>query len=62
MGRIIIIFFIFTLTIWQSAFALDNPEQKMENVVRSYVIARYPDWSGLEIKITFKNADKIFKL
>jgi len=44
-----------------SARALDNPEQKLAEVIEDYVITRYPDWIGLEIRVTFKHANKIFE-
>jgi flagella basal body P-ring formation protein FlgA len=43
------------------ANALDDPEAKIAKVIEDYVIATYPDWAGLEIRITFKYADRLFE-
>jgi len=42
------------------ARALDNPEQVLSEVIEDYVMTKYPDWIGYDIKITFKYAGKIF--
>ena len=33
----------------------------MAEVIEDYVITRYPEWIGLEIRVTFRHADKIFE-
>jgi len=42
------------------ADALDNPEQKVTEVVKDYILAKYPSWSREEIQVTFKFAEKTF--
>ncbi|MFH1683846.1 MAG: flagellar basal body P-ring formation chaperone FlgA [Candidatus Margulisiibacteriota bacterium] len=42
------------------AEALDNPEAKLADVVEDYVLTAHPDWIGLDMRVTFKFADKIF--
>ncbi|MFC1540714.1 flagellar basal body P-ring formation chaperone FlgA [Candidatus Margulisiibacteriota bacterium] len=44
-----------------SAFALEDPEAKIAKVIENYVIATYPDWADLEIRVTFKYADRLFE-
>lgn len=43
-----------------STLGLDNPEHEITKVIEDYVIARNPEWAGLNISVTFKHADKIF--
>lgn len=43
------------------AYALDNPEGQVSQVIKNYVITKYPNWSGLDIRVTFKYADKLFE-
>jgi flagella basal body P-ring formation protein FlgA len=43
------------------ALALDDPEAKIAKVIEDYVVAAYPDWAGLEIRVTFKYAKKLFE-
>lgn len=42
------------------ARAIDNPEAKVAKVIKAYIIAQHPNWSGDEIKIEFKYADRAF--
>ncbi|MGB9613353.1 MAG: flagellar basal body P-ring formation chaperone FlgA [Candidatus Margulisiibacteriota bacterium] len=48
------LFFNFTL-------ALSNPEQKAAEIIKDYIMAKYPNWSRDEIRITFKFAEKTFE-
>jgi len=43
-----------------AAQALDDPEQKVSAAIKKHIIAKYPDWAGDEIIITFKSAEKTF--
>jgi len=43
-----------------SANALNNPEQKVAEVIKGYILTKYPDWSRDEIRLTFKFAEKTF--
>lgn len=61
-------FWILSLGFWILSFgftlpsyALDDPEAKIAKVIENYVIAKYPNWAGLEILVTFRYADKIFE-
>ena len=45
-----------------SVFALHNPEEKVTKVIEDYIIASNPDLSGMEIRVTYKFADKIFEI
>lgn len=45
--------------VFNSAWALDNPEGELAYAIEDYVMTRYPDWIGYDIKVTFKYADKI---
>jgi flagella basal body P-ring formation protein FlgA len=40
--------------------ALENPEQKVSEVIKDYVISKYPAWSKDEVRLTFKFAEKTF--
>lgn len=37
-----------------SGLALDNPEQKLDEVIKKYIITIYPDWTADELKISYK--------
>ena len=41
------------------AYALDNPEKALTDVIEDHVMTKYPEWIGYDIKISFKYADKI---
>lgn len=43
-----------------SVLALDDPEAKLAGVIEDYVESSYPQWIGLDIKINFKFANKLF--
>lgn len=43
-----------------SAFALD-PEQKLTDVIKDYVVAKYPDWDRGEINVIYKEADQLLE-
>ncbi|MEA3494374.1 MAG: flagellar basal body P-ring formation chaperone FlgA [Candidatus Margulisiibacteriota bacterium] len=43
-----------------ASFALENPEREMTEVIENYVLEKYPEWIGLEIKVNYKYADKTF--
>lgn len=49
------------LILLNPVWALDDPEAEIARVVRSYVVSKYPNWADLDIRITFKYADKTFK-
>ncbi|MDD5593502.1 MAG: hypothetical protein PHG97_02015, partial [Candidatus Margulisbacteria bacterium] len=61
---IILIFINLTLVIghlsFQPSYALDNPEQKVTDTIKNYIVAKYPDWSKDEIRLTYKTAENIF--
>ena len=40
--------------------AIDDPEAKVAKVIRNYIVAQHPNWSGDEIKIEFKFAEQAF--
>lgn len=42
------------------AQALDDPEQALTEVIEDYVMTKYPEWIGYEIKVSLKYADKIY--
>ena len=43
------------------ARAIDDPQAELTKVIKAYVVAEKPEWAGLEIKITYKFADKTFE-
>ncbi|MFH1577013.1 MAG: flagellar basal body P-ring formation chaperone FlgA [Candidatus Margulisiibacteriota bacterium] len=43
-----------------TAFALKDPEAKLAKVIEDHVVAAHPNWAELDIRITFKFADKTF--
>ena len=47
--------------LFNSAWALDNPEGELAYAIEDYVLTKYPDWIGYDIKVTFKYADKILE-
>ncbi|MBN3033611.1 MAG: flagellar basal body P-ring formation protein FlgA [Candidatus Saganbacteria bacterium] len=40
--------------------ALDDPEQRVSETIRNYVVGRYPDWANDRIDLTFRQAEGIF--
>jgi len=40
--------------------ALENPEQKVSEVIKNYIVAKYPNWSRDDLRLTFKLAEKTF--
>ncbi|OGB87581.1 flagella basal body P-ring formation protein FlgA [candidate division WOR-1 bacterium RIFCSPLOWO2_02_FULL_46_20] len=59
MKNVIVAFLVVILSF--SVSALNNPEGKIAQVIENYVTAKYPAWSGLDIRVTFKYADKLFE-
>ncbi len=43
-----------------SSLAMENPEGRLTQLIKNYVVNKYPDWSGLEVRITFKDTDPAF--
>ncbi|MFC1511525.1 flagellar basal body P-ring formation chaperone FlgA [Candidatus Margulisiibacteriota bacterium] len=43
-----------------SVSALNNPEAELNKVIEDYIITQQPNLAGLEIRVTFKYADRIF--
>jgi flagella basal body P-ring formation protein FlgA len=41
------------------ASAIDQPERALIETVKNFALEKYPSWSGLEIKVTLKQADKL---
>ena len=41
------------------AFAIDNPEAKLTEIIKEHVLGKRPEWSGLDIQVTLKYADKM---
>lgn len=39
---------------------LDNPEQKVTETVKSYIMGKYPDWPKDDIRLTYKMAEGVF--
>jgi flagella basal body P-ring formation protein FlgA len=42
------------------AGALENPEQKVTEVIKDYILAKHPNWSRNEIRLSYKFAEKTF--
>lgn len=40
--------------------ALDDPEQKVEEAIKDYILTKFPDWTKDEIRISFRFAEKTF--
>lgn len=40
--------------------AMDNPEQRVTETIKSYIVNKYPDWPKEEINLTFKMAEAVF--
>jgi flagella basal body P-ring formation protein FlgA len=59
--RIIVWAFVAAFLFSSSAFALDDPQAKITKVIKKYVVAKYPDWKDLRIRVAFKYVDKTFK-
>ncbi|MFA6548593.1 MAG: flagellar basal body P-ring formation chaperone FlgA [Candidatus Margulisiibacteriota bacterium] len=53
-----LVFFCILLAV--SGDALSNPEESVTGIIKNYIIEKYPDWLDLDIRITFKQADKNF--
>jgi len=49
------------LLVSSTSLALNDPKQEMAEVIEDYVVAKYPAWAGLDIQITFKYAEKLFR-
>lgn len=58
MRNLLVVGFLIAFTV--ASFALDNPEKEMTGVIENYVLEQYPEWIGLEIKVDYKYADKVF--
>ncbi len=43
------------------ASSLDNPQERVEEVIREYIVSACPEYGGLKARVTFKFADKIFE-
>jgi flagella basal body P-ring formation protein FlgA len=39
---------------------LDNPEQKVTDTIKNYIVNKYPDWPKEDIHLTFKMAESAF--
>jgi flagella basal body P-ring formation protein FlgA len=46
--------------LFSAACALDDPEEKVTQLIKDYVIAAHPEYDASEIRIKYKYADKIF--
>ena len=44
-----------------AGYALNNPEESVTDIIKSYIVGKYPDWQVWDIKITFKQAEKTFE-
>ncbi|MBU1027184.1 MAG: flagellar basal body P-ring formation chaperone FlgA [Candidatus Margulisbacteria bacterium] len=44
-----------------SSTALSDPKFNITNVIKQYVVAEYPEWKDLDVKVSFKSDDKLFK-
>ncbi len=42
------------------AGAIDDPAARVSQVIKDYIVAQHPNWSGDEIRIEFKFADQAF--
>lgn len=42
------------------SFALDNPEQKVSEVIKNYVVGKNPAWSKDDLRLTFRMAESVF--
>ena len=42
------------------SFALDNPEQRVTETIKSYIVNKYPNWPKEEINLTFKMTEAVF--
>jgi len=61
MYRIFCILVVFSISFGGNALALSDPEQKVAEVIKDYVVAKQPEWSKDEVQITFKLAEKTFE-
>ena len=59
--RVILWAFIAAFLFSSSSFALDDPKAEVKSIIKKYVIAKYPDWKDLDIRVTLKYADRTFK-
>jgi flagella basal body P-ring formation protein FlgA len=44
----------------QPVLALENPEQKTSDVIKNYVVNKYPDWAKEDVRLTFKMSEGVF--
>lgn len=58
--RNLLLVIILSLAIGHWSLALNNPDQKVTEVIKNYVVTKYPDWSKDEVKVTFKYAERAF--
>jgi flagella basal body P-ring formation protein FlgA len=42
------------------SLALDNPEQRVTETIKNYIVNKFPDWPRDEIILTYKMADSAF--
>jgi flagella basal body P-ring formation protein FlgA len=40
--------------------ALDNPEQKVTETIKNYIVKKYPGWAGNKINLTYRMAEGVF--
>ncbi len=45
-----------------ASFALENPDQKITQVIQDFVTAKNPEWGNLKIMVDLKNRDKIAEM
>ena len=45
-----------------ASFALENPDQKITQVIQDFVTAKNPEWGNLKITVDLKNRDKIAEM
>jgi flagella basal body P-ring formation protein FlgA len=62
MKKIFILFLLIGLAVGVSlpGWAMDNPEQKVTDTIKSYIVNKYPNWPKEEISLTFKMAESVF--
>lgn len=53
------VFFLFLVS--SSVLSLNNPEESVTDIIKSYIVEKYPDWQAWDIKVTFKQAGKTFE-
>ena len=57
---IVCILYIVSCIFVSPSLALDDSQLQLEDVIKSYILSKHPEWTGLAINITFKSADKTF--